>query len=153
MTDQSPNGRGDGRPASRVELLRRLTGDVSALLRSEAGLVSATLGRSAKRVVGAVVLLAVAGTLALACVGALTAMAVLVLAIWLPGWAAALIIAAAIAATAGLMAAIALKLLRRGLIEEPREAVDSVRRNVAWLRGEVDAASSGRTEPAARAAP
>lgn len=139
------NGHASG-AASRIALIRRLTEDVSALFRTEAEVVRDRLGHSARHVAIALALLAVAGTLGLACLGALTAMAVLVIALWLPGWAAALIIAAAIAATAGAMAAVALRLLRRGLIEEPREAVDSVRRSVVWIRSEVDAAAASRHE-------
>ncbi|HLK44105.1 MAG TPA: phage holin family protein, partial [Thermoleophilia bacterium] len=102
--------------------------------------------------VTAAALFVVAGTLALVFLGAATAALVLVLGLWVPAWLAAIIVALAAAAAGATAAAVGLKLLRRALVQEPRETAESVRRAATWVRSEVDAAAaSGRTSAGAPA--
>jgi|SRR5579862_6748711 len=133
-------------------MLRRVFADASAVARGELQAIRGRVRGSVRRVVTAAALFVVAGTLALVFLGAATAALVLVLGLWVPAWLAAIIVALAAAAAGATAAAVGLKLLRRALVQEPRETAESVRRAATWVRSEVDAAAaSGRTSAGAPA--
>ncbi|WP_079317580.1 phage holin family protein [Microbispora sp. GKU 823] len=86
------------------ELVRRLSEDVSRLIRDELRLARLEMTRKGKRAGMGAGLLGAAGLIAFYGGGALVATAILALALVLPAWASALIIGAALLALAGLIA-------------------------------------------------
>jgi Putative Actinobacterial Holin-X, holin superfamily III len=116
-------------PGSRqawTELARSLGQALLAVLRAEAEALGADLRRSGVHLVRALVLLGGAAAVSFWTLGVLVLVLIAVLAIWLPTWAAALIVAGLFILTAGLLVALAVRHLRR--LENP---VDDVRRRIA----------------------
>jgi hypothetical protein len=73
-------------------------------------------------------------------VGALTAALILVLATAMTGWIAALIVAAAYGAIAGVLALQGRNKVRAGTPPVPEAAVDSTKEDVAWVKTRAKAA-------------
>ena len=131
MTMQNENELRD-RPLG--EVAKNLTRDVSLLVRQEIELAKAEMaqkGRTAARAIG---MFAGAGIVALCAAGALTAFAVLVFSIFLPEWAAALIVGA-------VLAAVAVALVRQGKERVadagkpiPEQTIETVKEDVEWTK-------------------
>jgi hypothetical protein len=75
-----------------------------------------------------------AGVVALLGAGTLVACAVLLLALVLPAWAAALIVGAALLLVAGLMGAVGRSQLKRAAPPVPREAMDGIEQDVQVVK-------------------
>src|SRR3954471_12054555 len=82
------------------DVARDLTKDLSLLVRQEIELAKAEMGQKGRTAAPGIGMLGGAGVVALAAAGALTAFLILVLAIFLPEWLAALIVAALLGAAA-----------------------------------------------------
>jgi apolipoprotein N-acyltransferase len=66
--------------------------------------------------------------------GALTACAILALALAVKGWLAALIVAAALGAIAGVLALTGAKNVKQGVPPTPERTIDSVKEDVEWTK-------------------
>lgn len=126
----------NGRPArpvaeqSTAELVQRATEQISRLVRDELALARAELTEKGKHAGLGLGLFGGGGVLALYGVGALIASVVLLLALALPAWVAALIVAVVLFAIAGVLALLGKKEVRRAVPPVPTAAADSVRADV-----------------------
>jgi len=122
--------RGELSGQSTTELVRRATEQVTTLVRSELQLAKAELAEKGKRAGTGAGLLAGAGVVALYGLGVLIAAGVLALALVLPAWAAALIVAVLLFVVAAVLVLIGRASLRKGLPPVPERAVASVRADI-----------------------
>lgn len=127
QTDQQPS-------RSTGELLKDLSEQVSHLVRDEIQLATAELEAKGKRFGFGAGLFGVAGVFAMYAGGALVAAVVLLLALAMPAWAAALVVALVIGAVAAVIALVARDQVRRAAPPTPQEAVSSVRRDIETVR-------------------
>ena len=116
------------------EIARDLSRDVSLLVRQEVELAKAELAQKGRIAAPGLGMIGGAGVLGLLAAGALTAFLILVLSVFLPEWASALIVAAVLAAVAYL-------LLKRGKerVEEagapiPKQTIETVKEDVEWAK-------------------
>ena len=116
------------------EIARDLSRDVSLLVRQEVELAKAELTQQGRIAAPGLGMIGGAGVLGLMAAGALTAFLILVLSVFLPEWASALIVAAVLAAVAYL-------LLKRGKerVEEagapiPKQTIETVKEDVEWAK-------------------
>jgi hypothetical protein len=137
MTMQNENQLRD-RPLG--EVAKNLTSDVSLLVRQEIELAKAEMGQKARTAALGIGMFGGAGIVALCAAGALTAFAVLVFSIFLPEWAAALIIGA-------LLAALAVELVRQGKQRVadagkpiPDQTIETVKEDVEWTKNRASSA-------------
>jgi uncharacterized membrane protein YqjE len=112
------------------ELVRRLSEDVSRLIRDELRLARLEMTRKGKRAGMGAGLLGAAGVIAFYGGGALVATAILALALVLPAWASALIIGAALLALAGLLALVGKEQVSRAAPPTPDEAMRSLKADI-----------------------
>ncbi|UJW29099.1 phage holin family protein [Saccharothrix sp. AJ9571] len=119
----------------------QLVGDaseqLSRLVRDEMRLATAELQQKGKRLGTGAGLAGAAGFVAMVAVLVLVAAAVLGLAVVLPGWAAALIVAGVLLVVAGIAALAGRSQLKRGTPPVPEEAVASVQADVKVLKESV----------------
>jgi hypothetical protein len=80
-------------------------------------------------------LLAGALVVVLFMIGVLLSAAVLALSLVLPGWLAALIVAAFLLIVAGILALVGYRILKRGIPPLPTESIDSLTRDYRAIRG------------------
>jgi len=118
------------------ELVSDLTDEVKRLVRDEMRLAVFELQRKGKKLGLGAGLFGAAGVFALFGGGTLVAAAVLALALVVPGWLAAVLVAAALFLVAGIAAMIGKKEVTQGVPPVPEEAVDGV-------RGDVEAVKQG----------
>ena len=112
--------------ASLGELITQMQAQTSRLIRDELRLAQIETTAKAKKAGIGVGLFGGAGLFSLYGVGALVAAAILGLAIPLNGWSAALIVAAALFAIAGVAALVGKKEISQGTPPMPTEAIQSV---------------------------
>ena len=131
MTMQNENQLRD-RPLG--EVAKNLTSDVSLLVRQEIELAKAEMAQKGRTAAPGIGMLGGAGIVALCAAGALTACAVLVFSIFLPEWAAALIVGA-------VLAAVAVALVRQGKERVadagkpiPEQTIETVKEDVEWTK-------------------
>ena len=131
MTMQNENELRD-RPLG--EVAKNLTRDVSLLVRQEIELAKAEMAQKGRTAAPGIGMLGGAGIVALCAAGALTAFAVLVFSIFLPEWAAALIVGA-------VLAAVAVALVRQGKERVadagkpiPEQTIETVKEDVEWTK-------------------
>lgn len=120
--------------ASVGELAARMSEQVSRLVRDEIALAQAEAKQKAKRFGVGAGMLGASGMLALFGAGCAVAAAVLAFAMIVSGWLAALIVAGALFAMAGLLALIGARGIRRATPPVPTEAVRSTKQDVAAVR-------------------
>ncbi|MEV1201506.1 phage holin family protein [Microbispora rosea] len=116
------------------ELVRRLSEDVSRLIRDELRLARLEMTRKGKRAGMGAGLLGAAGLIAFYGGGALVATAILALALVLPAWASALIIGAALLALAGLLALVGKEQVSRATPPTPDEAMRSLKADIDVMK-------------------
>ncbi|HET7137107.1 MAG TPA: phage holin family protein [Gaiellaceae bacterium] len=111
-----------------------LTSDLSLLLRQEIELAKAEMAEKGRTAAPGLGMFGGAGVVALCAAGAITAFLVLVFALFLPDWAAALIVGAA-------LAAIAYVLMRQGKERVadagkpvPEQTIETVKEDVEWAK-------------------
>ena len=116
------------------EVAKNLTSDVSLLVRQEIELAKAEMAQKGRTAAPGIGMLGGAGIVALCAAGALTAFAVLVFSIFLPEWAAALIVGA-------VLAALAVVLVRQGKERVadagkpiPEQTIETVKEDVEWTK-------------------
>lgn len=120
---------------SLIQLLRDLPGLVVALLKAELAQLKAEMVRKAISLGIGIGMFVVAGALLFFMLGVLVAAAVLGIAVALPAWLAALIVAAGLLILAGIFGLVGLLSLRRGMPPAPTETIESVKRDVNAVRG------------------
>jgi membrane protein implicated in regulation of membrane protease activity len=116
---------------STAQLVGRLSEQVTRLARDEVRLAAAEMQEKGKRVGAGAGLLGGAGVLAWFGLGTLIATAVLALALAVPAWLAALIVAVAVFAVAGVLALLGRRQLSRGTPPVPTEAIDGVKGDIS----------------------
>jgi hypothetical protein len=131
MTMQNENELRD-RPLA--EVAKNLTSDVSLLVRQEIELAKAEMAHKGRTAAPGIGMFGGAGIIALCAAGALTAFLVLVFSIFLPEWAAALIVGA-------VLAAVAVVLVRQGKERVadagkpiPEQTIETVKEDVEWTK-------------------
>ncbi|HEY1639446.1 MAG TPA: phage holin family protein [Streptosporangiaceae bacterium] len=120
--------------ASTADLVRQLAEQTSHLVRDELRLAQAEMTRKGARAGRGAGLLGGSGILALYGTGCLLIAAVAGLALVLATWLAALIVAAAVLAVAGLAALTGKQQLGRATPPVPRQAIESTKADVQEIR-------------------
>jgi hypothetical protein len=127
---------GGGAPDERSlsELTRQLTEQTSALAQKEVELAKAELAAKGKSLGIGAGAFGAAGVFGLYALGALTATAILALAIVLDAWLAALIVATAYGAIAGILALTGRKKVDEGTPLLPEQAMDTTKADVEYTK-------------------
>jgi len=131
MQQQTTNS-GDDRSAS--ELLRDLSQQTGDLVRQEMELAKAELRVKGKAAGLGAGMFGGAGLMGLYALGALTAAAILGLAIVLDAWLAALIVGLAYGAVAGVLALTGKKKVEQASPPVPEQAIESSKEDVEWTK-------------------
>ena len=144
-----PEGPGEGTPAPGPEdpatpqelrqlpvgeLVKQLAEETSTLVRQELQLARAELTQQGKRAGIGIGELGGAGMVALYALGALTACFIAALALVLPVWAAALIVAAVYGAIAGVLALVGRQALRQNLPPTAPRTEQTVKEDIEWVK-------------------
>jgi len=116
------------------ELVTDLTDEVKRLVRDEMRLAAFELRRKGKKMGAGAGLFGAAGLFALFGGGALVAAAVLALALVVPGWLAALLVAVALFLVAGIAALVGKKEVTQAVPPVPEEAITGVREDVDTVK-------------------
>ena len=115
-----------------VELLKALSEQTNALVRQELELARAELTEKGRKASVGVGMFGGAGIFGLYAAGALTACLILALSTALAGWLAALILAAAYGAIAGLLALRGKSKVKQAAPPVPGQTVESVKEDIQW---------------------
>jgi uncharacterized membrane protein YqjE len=137
MEHQTTSGQAD---RSTAELLRQLSQQTGDLVRQEMELAKAELTEKGKAAGLGAGMFGGAGLVALYAVGALTASAILALAIVLDPWLAALIVGVVYAAIAAILALTGRKKVEQATPPVPEQAIESTKEDVEWTKQRAQAA-------------
>jgi uncharacterized membrane protein YqjE len=116
-------------------LVHDLTQQVPELIRSEIRLAQAEVAEKGKRAGIGIGMFSAAGLLAFFGFGTIVAAAVLALALVLPGWLAAVIVAVVLFAIAGVLAVVGRGKVKEATPLAPERAVDGVKQDIATVKG------------------
>ena len=116
------------------ELVKQLAQETSTLVRQELQLAKAELTQQGKRAGVGAGELGGAGLVALYALGALTACFIAALAIVLPVWAAALIVAAVYGAVAGVLALIGRRQLQQNMPPKAPRTERTIQEDIEWVK-------------------
>lgn len=119
-----------GSEPSTAELVQRATEQISRLVRDELALARVELTQKGKHAGIGIGLFGGGGVMALYGTGALVATVILLLALVMPAWLAALIVAVALFLLAGILALVGKKQVSRAVPPVPEATVRSVRADV-----------------------
>jgi hypothetical protein len=119
------------------ELLRHLSEQTATLVRQELDLAKAEMQQKGKRAGVGLGLIGGGGVVALAAVGALTATLIMLLAEWMDGWVAGLIVTVAYAALAALLALQGKEKVSEAAPPIPKQAVETVKEDVQWAKSQM----------------
>jgi hypothetical protein len=136
-TVPAASGADDVQSASTGELVKRLSTQLSELIRGELELARAELTAKGKRAGTGAGLAGAGGVVALYGVGALIAAAIAALALVMPVWLSALIVGVVLLLVAGVLALAGRSQLRRATPPMPEQAVEGVQRDVETVKGAV----------------
>jgi tetrahydromethanopterin S-methyltransferase subunit C len=128
------NGESVRREQSVSELVKQLSEQTAALARNEVELAKAELATKGKRAGIGAGMFGGAGLFGLYALGALTACAILALATAVAPWLAALIVAAAYGAIAGVMVLTGKAKVQQAKLPVPEQATESVKEDVQWAK-------------------
>lgn len=117
-------------------LVHQLSEQTSALVRSEVELAKAELAEKGKNAGIGIGLFSAAGLLAFFGAAVLITAVILALALVLPAWAAALIVAVLLLVGAGIAALIGKNKVQEATPPKPERAMDGVPKDVATLKGD-----------------
>ena len=123
----------DARRRGVGRLVNDLSSQVSTLVRLEVALAKTEMSEKGKDIVRAAAMLVGAAIAGLLMVGSLTAFSIILLALWLPAWAAALIVTAGWALAAGLFALLGRKRLSQIGAPVPEQTIETLKEDVQWL--------------------
>ncbi|MQW75864.1 phage holin family protein [Nocardioides sp. dk4132] len=131
MTDRTPSSSEEPLGA----LVHRLTEQVPQLIRSELRLAQAELTEKGKKAGLGLGAFGAAGLIALYGLGALIAGLILLLALVLPAWASALIVAGVLFVIAAIAAVVGRREVQQATPVAPERAVAGVKEDVATIKG------------------
>jgi uncharacterized membrane protein YqjE len=123
------------------EVAGLLTRDLSQLIRQELELAKAEMGEKTKKILPGAAMAAGAVFVALCAAGALTAFVVLVLALFLDAWLAALITGVALAIVAAGMAWAGKERVQEAGMPVPEQTIETMKEDAQWMK---EQAQSGR---------
>ena len=126
----SPPATSGGDERSLSELVQKLTEQTSALARKEVELAKAEVTAKGKRLGKGAGAIGAAGVLGLYAGGALVATLILILATFLEGWIAALIVTVVLAAIAAVLALTGKKEIEEAGPPIPQQAIDSTKQDI-----------------------
>jgi uncharacterized membrane protein YqjE len=124
----------DRRDESIGALLKEFATDTSLLVRKEISLAQTELTEKARVGGKSARILAAAAVMGLATLGALTALLILVFAVAIPAWAAALVVTGMWAAVTAALAVVGRNVLRRASPATPIQTMETLREDAAWAR-------------------
>jgi hypothetical protein len=116
------------------EIARDLTRDVSLLVRQEVELAKAEMTQKGRIAAPGLGMIGGAGVAGLMAAGALTAFLILVLSLFLPEWASALIVGAALAAVAFVLAKQGKERVGEAGTPVPEQTIETVKEDVEWAK-------------------
>jgi len=122
------------------EVAKELTRDLSLLVRQEVELAKSEMAEKGRIAAPGLVMIGSAGVVGLMAAGALTACAVLVLAIFLAEWLAALIVGAVLAAAAYLVARRGKERVQMAGSLVPEQTIETVREDLEWAKNRATSA-------------
>ena len=122
------------------EVAKDLTSDLSLLVRQEIELAKAEMTQKGRTAALGASMFGGASIVGLCAAGALTASLVLVFSLFLPEWAAALIIGAALAATAYLLVRKGRERLADAGKPIPEQTIETVKEDVEWAKTQASSA-------------
>lgn len=117
-------------------LVHQLTTQVPELIRSELRLAQSEIAESGKRAGLGIGMFSAAGLLAFFGFGTLVTTAVLALALVVPGWLAALIVALLLLAGAGVLAMMGRSKVQEATPIQPERAVAGIKEDIATVKGQ-----------------
>jgi MFS family permease len=117
-------------------LVHDMTGQLSTLIRDEIRLAQAEMTEKGKRVGVGIGLFSAAGILGLFGFGVLLATIILALALVMPAWLAALIVAVVLFAAAGIIALKGKSNVANATPVKPEAAIEGLKEDVATVKGE-----------------
>jgi hypothetical protein len=143
--------RGPARPLSEqstAELVQRASEQISLLVRDELALAKAELAEKGKHAGVGIGLFGGAGAFALYGLGALIATGILLLALVMPAWLAALIVTVVLFVSAGIMALVGKRQVKQAVPPMPEAAASGLKADVDTVKGAVRARANGHGEGA-----
>lgn len=123
------------RRRSLVELVTSIPMLVTDLVQREIDLLKAEMTAKLKALGAGAGVLAVAALLLLAMLGVLLTAGILALSLIIPGWLAALLVAAGLLIIAAILALIGYRILKKGIPPLPTESIDSLKRDLRAIQG------------------
>lgn len=123
------------------EVAAQLARDVSLLVRQEIALGKAEMREKAKTGLLGLGFFGAAGAVAMCAAGALTAFLVLLFALFLDAWLAALVVGTLLAGTAALLALVGKERVEDVGAPIPEQTIENVKEDAEWVK---ERASSGR---------
>jgi hypothetical protein len=119
------------------DLLKQLSEQTATLVRQELDLAKAEMQQKGKRAGVGLGLIGVGGVVALAAVGAFTATLIMLLAEWMDGWLAGLIVTIAYAAVAAYLALQGKEKVSEASPPVPQQTVETVKEDVRWAKNQM----------------
>jgi VIT1/CCC1 family predicted Fe2+/Mn2+ transporter len=116
------------------EVAKELTGDLSLLVRQEIELAKAEMAQKGRTAAPGLGMFGGAGIVALSAAGALTAFLVLVFSLFLPDWAAALIVGAVLAVVAYVLVKQGKERVADAGKPIPEQTIETVKEDVEWAK-------------------
>jgi len=116
------------------EVAKELTSDLSLLVRQEIELAKAEMAQKGRTAAPGLGMFGWAGIVALCAAGAITAFLVLVFSLFLPDWAAALIVGAVLAAIASLLIRQGKERVADAGKPVPEQTIETVKEDVKWAK-------------------
>jgi uncharacterized membrane protein YqjE len=129
---------------SLADLLHTLSEDARVLIQQEADLAKLELREKGRTIASVAALFGVAVLVGLLAAGALTACAILAIALVLPAWAAALVVALVGALVGALIARRGRDRLRSVMPLVPQRAISSVREDIEWAKQQTRSTTRSR---------
>jgi VIT1/CCC1 family predicted Fe2+/Mn2+ transporter len=116
------------------DLARDLTRDLSLLVRQEVELAKSEMTQKGRVAAPGLGMIGAAGVVALMAAGAMTAFAVIVLAVFLPDWLSALVVGAVLAAVAYGLAMRGKERVEQAGSPMPEQTIETVKEDVEWAK-------------------
>jgi uncharacterized membrane protein YqjE len=134
MATTTNGARGDLRDHGTGELIKDLSGQISRLVRQEVELAKVEMTEKGKKLGVGAGMFGGAGVAALLMLGSLTAFLIIVLALAMPWWAAALIVTALWGVIAAVLAVKGREAMREMGKPVPEQTIETVKEDVQWLK-------------------
>jgi VIT1/CCC1 family predicted Fe2+/Mn2+ transporter len=122
------------------EVAKELTSDLSLLMRQEIELAKAEMAQKGRTAAPGLGMFGGAGIVALCAAGATTAFLVLVFSLFLPDWAAALIVGAVLAAVAYVLIKQGKERVAEAGKPVPEQTIETVKEDVKWAKNRASSA-------------